>query len=108
MQAGDIAASAETTIPPPALEERFKRLLQDAGSAVRCGCVAVQTLSPEKGDRPAAGAADPASEELESADVPLTADNVEAVEGMFDSSVGTNVENEQIRRFLRAAVIHSR
>ena len=104
---GDSTTSAELTVPPPALQERFKRLVQDAGSAVRSGRVALQVPLPGRRDEPAAAAAAASSPDLgkepEPVEVPLTTDNVAAVEGIFDTSVGANVENEQLCRFLLAA-----
>lgn len=32
----------------------------------------------------------------------LTLANIEAVEGVFDTAIGVNVENEQVCRFVRA------
>lgn len=99
-QAGDVTASTEPNVPPPALKERFEQLLQDAASAVRSGRVAVQVSLPGRSGGPAA-ASNPDSEALEPVEVPLTVENVGVVEGIFDTSVGANVENEQLCRFLR-------
>lgn len=101
-RAGDTTASAEPTTPPPALEERFKRLVRDAASAVLAGRVAAQASVPGGSDGPAAASA-PDPEDLEPAEVPLTVENVGAIEGIFDTSGGAEVENEQLCRFLRAA-----
>lgn len=102
---GDSTTSAELIVPPPALQERFKRLVQDAGSAVRSGRVALQVPLPGGRDGPAAAAASSPDlgKEPEPVEVPLTTENVAAVEGIFDTSVGANVENEQLCRFLLAA-----
>lgn len=101
-QAGDVAASTEPAVAPPVLDERFQRLLQDAASAVRSGRVAVQASLPRRSDGPAAS---PISgpDEPEHVDVPLTVENVGAVEEIFDTSIGASVENEQLCRVLRAA-----
>lgn len=62
----------------------------------------MQPLLPE-GSEGLAATAGPDRAESKSVEVPLTVENVGAVEAIFDVSVGANVENEHFFRFLRVA-----
>lgn len=110
------AAAAESGSPPLALKDRFDLLLQDAAQALRSGLVAPPLTAPEaeketleselapaKSKEPAAAAAAPASSLDQEEVVALTVENVGAVEGVFNTDIGVDVQNEQLCRFLRAA-----
>ncbi|CAB1113909.1 unnamed protein product [Ectocarpus sp. CCAP 1310/34] len=110
------AAAVESGGPPLALKDRFNLLLQDAAQALRSGLVAPPLTGPEaekgtvesglaptKSKEPAAAAEAPGSSSDQEAVMALTVDNVGAVEGVFNTDIGVDVENEQLCRFLRAA-----
>lgn len=110
------AAAAESGGPPLALKDRFNLLLQDAAQALRSGLVAPpltgpeaengtveSELAPTKSKEPAAAAAAPGSSSDQEEVMALTVENVGAVEGVFSTDIGVDVENEQLCRFLRAA-----
>ncbi|CAM9264371.1 unnamed protein product [Ectocarpus sp. 12 AP-2014] len=110
------ATAVESGGPPLALKDRFNLLLQDAAQALRSGLVAPpltgpeaekgtveSELAPTKSKEPAAAAEAPGSSSDQEEVMALTVDNVGAVEGVFNTDIGVDVENEQLRRFLRAA-----
>ncbi|CAM9842526.1 unnamed protein product, partial [Ectocarpus sp. 12 AP-2014] len=95
---------------------RFNLLLQDAAQALRSGLVAPpltgpeaekgtveSELAPTKSKELAAAAEAPGSSSDEEEVMTLTVDNVGAVEGVFNTDIGVDVENEQLCRFLGAA-----
>lgn len=96
-------------------------LLQDVVKALRAGCVsrlrpaavaatteaAAGALAPggrEELDTTAAAAAAAGSADGQTEPMDLVAENVAALEGVFHTGVGVDVENEQLCRFLRDAM----
>ncbi|CBJ30185.1 hypothetical protein Esi_0179_0018 [Ectocarpus siliculosus] len=104
-----IAAAAEPGGPLLALKDRFNLLLHDAAQALRSGLVAPPLTGPEveketvESKEPPAAAAAPGSSPDKNEVMTLTVENVEAVEGVFNTDIGVDVENEQLCRFLRSA-----
>ncbi|CAM9209213.1 unnamed protein product [Ectocarpus sp. 4 AP-2014] len=110
------AAAVESGGPPSSLKDRFNLLLQDAAQALRSGLVAPPLMGPEaekgtveselaptKSKEPAAATEAPGSSSDQEEVMALTVDNVEAVEGVFNTDIGVDVENEQLCCFLRGA-----
>lgn len=102
-RAGTSSTDAEPAAPPPAVKERFERLLHDTARTLRSGRIAPPS------ERLPGGSNEPGGLSLENinpAEVELIAANVEAVEGIFSTGVGVDIENEQVCCFLRRALYH--
>lgn len=105
--AGDNADAVEPVIPPPGLKDRFELLLRDASRHLSSGLLAppvtaATPVEPTEAATPAAASS--GSEQPDPFDMALTVENVGAVEGVFDTGVGTDVENEKLCLFLRGAM----
>ncbi|CAM9247652.1 unnamed protein product, partial [Ectocarpus fasciculatus] len=109
------ASASDSGGPPWALKDRYDLLLHDAAQALRSGLVAPprtppeadketaeSELEPTKSKEPAAMVA-PGSSSGQEEVMALTMENVGAVEGVFNTDIGVDVENDQLCRFLRAA-----
>lgn len=86
--------------PPPSLQHRFDGLLEDAAGALQpdsIPCPLAMALVAGRGVMETSGG----SEGIDTYP-DLTLANIEAVEGVFDTAIGVNVENEQVCRFVRA------
>lgn len=87
------------------LKERFDGLLRDTSAVLASARVASRLEGPSG---PAlstqeAGLASDANSEAPVGNPHLTIANVEALQGVFDTNTGVNIENEEMCRFLRAA-----
>lgn len=86
--------------PPPSLQHRFDGLLEDAANAFQSDaipCPLAAALVASRGVTETSGG-------VAGIDIypDLTLANIEAVEGVFDTAIGVNVENDQVCRFVRA------
>lgn len=92
------APAVET--PPPSLQHRFDGLLGDAADALQsdtipCPLAAALVAGRVAMETSEGGAAIDSHPDL-------TLANIETVEGVFDTTIGVNVENEQVCRFVLA------
>lgn len=86
---------------PASLQRRFDGLLQDAVHALQsdvisCPLAVALAAGRDVGETSGDGAKVDSHPDL-------TVANIKTVEGMFDTGIGVNAENEQICRFVRAA-----
>lgn len=85
--------------PPPSLQHRFDGLLGDAAGALQSDlipCPLAAALVAGRGviETSGGGAGIDTNPDL-------TLANIEAIEGVFDTVIGVNVENDQVCRFVR-------
>ncbi|CAM9135050.1 unnamed protein product [Scytosiphon promiscuus] len=108
-------AAIESAGAPSTLEQRFRVLLQDVARVLRAGAVPLlRAVGTAEAEAEASALLPGRAEEVDlvaGAAVPrdgrtmdLNVENVAALEGVFDTWIGVDVENEQLCRFLRAAV----